>query len=118
MAIQQLSEDVLLVELPSAGSKIDEELNAVNEMVSKNGNYHVLIDFFRVELFNSWNISTLLALRSLLEESGHQLVFYGVRVVTKCIFTVAGLKKVFVFAKNQEEALSILSNSRSTTGTR
>lgn len=115
MEIQQLSEDVLLVELSSAGSKIDEELTAVNEMVCKNSDYHVLIDFFRVELFNSWNISTLLALRSLLQDSGYQLVLYNVRVVTKCIFTVAGLRKVFVFAKNQEEALSLLNYSRSTT---
>ena len=118
MAIQQLSEDVLLVELPSAGPKIDEQLNAVNEMVSTNSTYHVLIDFFRVELFNSWNISTLLALRSLLQDSGHQLVLYNVRVVTKCIFTVAGLRKAFIFAKNQEAALSVLEQSRSTTSVR
>lgn len=114
MAIQKISEDVLLVELPSAGSKIAEELNAVNEMVSEECTFDVIIDFFKVELLNSWNISTLLALRSLLQDSEHQLVLYNVRVVTKCIFTVAGLRKVFVFANNQQTALETLQNTRST----
>ena len=114
MAIEKLSEDVLLVELPSAGSKIAEELTTVNEMVSDQCTYDVIIDFFRVELLNSWNISTLLALRSLLQEAGHQLILCNVRVVTKCIFTVAGLRKVFTFANNKETALEILQGSPST----
>ena len=111
MAIQKLSEAVLCVELPSAGPKIAEELNTVNEMVSEKCTYNVIVDFFRVEVLNSWNISTLLALRSLLEDSGYQLVLFNVRVVTKCIFTVAGLRKVFEFAKNKEAALAALQRS-------
>lgn len=113
MAIQKLSETVLLVELPSSGPKIAEELNAINEMISEKCNYDVIIDFFRVELLNSWNISTLLALRSLLLDSGHQLVLFNVRVVTKCIFTVASLRKAFVFANNKETALAALQRSES-----
>ena len=114
MAIQKLSEDVLLVELPPAGAKIAEELTTVNEMVSEQCTHDVIIDFFRVELLNSWNISTLLALRSLLQDAGHQLVLCNVRVVTKCIFTVAGLRKVFTFANNMETALKVLQDSPST----
>ncbi|MBN2315363.1 MAG: hypothetical protein JXM79_15650, partial [Sedimentisphaerales bacterium] len=68
MAIQRLSQDVLYVELPSAGPKIAEELSTVNEMVSEKCTSDVIIDFFRVEVLNSWNLSTLLALRSLLED--------------------------------------------------
>ena len=108
MPIRELTEDILLVELPSAGSKRVEELNAVNEMVSDKCTHDVIIDFFRVELLNSWNISTLLALRSLLQDSGHQLVLYNIRIVTKCIFVVAGLNKVFVFAKDKAAALAAL----------
>ena len=114
MTIEKQSEDVLLVELPSAGSKIAEELTRVNEMISDQCTYDVIIDFFKVDLLNSWNISTLLALRSLLQEAGHQLVLCNVRVVTKCIFTVAGLRKVFMFAKNKETALEMLQGSPST----
>lgn len=111
MAIEKLSEGVLYVELPSAGQKIEEELNTLNEMVSKKCTCNVIIDFFRVEVLNSWNISTLLALRSLLQESGFQLVLFNVRVVTKCIFSVAGLRDVFVFAKNKKAALEALQHS-------
>jgi anti-anti-sigma regulatory factor len=113
MAIQRLSKDVLCVELPSAGPKIAEELNTVNEMVSEKCTDDVIVDFFKVEVLNSWNISTLLALRSLLEDSGHQLVLFNVRFVTKCIFTVAGFRKVFVFAKNKESALKALQRTDS-----
>ena len=112
MSIRELSEDILLVELPSAGSKRGEELNAVSQMVSEKCTHDVIIDFFRVELLNSWNISTLLALRSLLQDSGHRLVLYNVRVVTKCIFSVAGLSKVFVFAKDKPAALAALRSSK------
>ena len=115
MAIQQLLDDVLFVELPPTGSKIGEELNAVNEMVSSGNTSHVIIDFRRVELLNSWNISTLLALRGLLQETDKRLVFCNVRMVTRCIFAVAGLRKVFEFAANQEKALSFLNNSGTTT---
>lgn len=113
MAIQQLSDDVLLVELPSPESKIAEELKAVNETISDKCTSDVIIDFFKVELLSSWNISTLLVLRSLLQESGHQLVLFNVRMVTKCIFHVAGLRKIFVFAEDEEAALAALQCSES-----
>jgi anti-anti-sigma regulatory factor len=113
MGIQKISEDVHLVELSSAGPKIAEELNTVNEMISEECACDVIIDFSKVELLNSWNISTLLALRSLLQDAGHQLVLYNVRIVTKCIFTVAGLRKVFVFANSQEAALEALQETQS-----
>ena len=113
MAIQQLSDDVLLVELHSPESKIAEELKAVNEMISEKCTSDVIIDFFKVELLSSWNISTLLVLRSLLQDSGYQLVLLNVRMVTKCIFLVAGLRKVFVFAEDEEDALAALQHSES-----
>jgi len=113
MAIQQLSEAILLVELSSSESKIAEELKAVNEMVSEKCTSDVIIDFFKVEILSSWNISTLLLLRSLLQESGHRLVLFNVRMVTKCIFFVAGLRKVFVFADDKEDALATLEGSES-----
>ena len=112
MAIEKISEDILLVELPSAKSKMTEELSTVGEMVGDQCTYDVIIDFRRVELLNSWNVSTLLALQSLLHGGGDQLVFCNVNVVTKCIFTVVGLRKVFTFANNKEAALATLSNSK------
>ena len=112
MAIEKISEDILLVELPFVGLKMTEELNTVREMVSDQRPYDVIIDFFKVELISSSNIGTLLVLRSMLQNAGHQLVLCNVNVVTKGIFTVAGLRKVFTFAHDKETALATLRNSK------
>jgi len=105
MGIKNLSKDVLLVELPSKGPKIAHELKAVNEAVSKKGNHDVIIDFSRVEIINSLNISNLLILHNLLQNSGHRLILCDVATVTKCIFVVAGLNEIFEFVDDQPAAL-------------
>ena len=100
-----LSKDVLLVELPSKSPKITNELKACNEAVSKKGDRDVIIDFSRVEIINSANISNLLILYNLLQNSGHRLILCNVATVTKCIFVVAGLNEVFEFVDDQPAAL-------------
>ena len=107
MGIQNLSKDVLLVELPK-GLKIANELKAVNEAISKTSekcNRDVVIDFSRVEIINSSNISNLLILHNLLRDSGHRLILCNVATMTKCIFVVAGLDEVFDFVDDQPTAL-------------
>jgi anti-anti-sigma regulatory factor len=106
MGIKNLSKDVLLVELPSKSPKITHDLKAVNEVVSKNGSCDVIIDFSRIEIINSANISNLLILHNMLQNSGHRLIFYNVATVTKCIFVVAGLNEVFEFVDDQSKALA------------
>jgi len=106
MGIKNLSKDVLLVELPSKSPRIAIELKAVNETVSKNGSCDVIIDFNRVEIINSANISNLLILHNMLQNSGHRLIFCNVATVTKCIFVVAGLNEVFEFVDNKSKALA------------
>ena len=108
MAIEKVSEDRLLVKMPSTTLKITEELGTVSQMVSEQCTYDLVIDFSRVELLNSYNISTLLALQDLLHAAGHQLILCKVNLVTKCIFTVAGLNNVFTFADNAETAFATL----------
>jgi anti-anti-sigma regulatory factor len=112
MGIKNLSKDVLLVELPSKSPKIAHELKAVNETVSKRkGNQDVVIDFSRVEIINSANISNLLILHNLLQNSGHRLIFCNVATVTKCIFVVAGLDKVFDFSYDQPDAVAAVQDA-------
>ena len=108
MAIEKTSEDILLVELPFAGAKMAEELNTVREMISEQRTSDVILDFFKVELISSSHISTLIVLRGMLQNAGHQLVLCNVKVVTKGIFTMAGLRNIFTFAKNKQTAFSIL----------
>ena len=106
MGIKNLSNDVLLVELPSKSPKIANQLKAVNEAVSKRGDCDIIIDFSRVEIINSANISNLLILHNMQEGSGHRLILCNVSTVTKCIFVVAGLNTVFNFADNKSAALA------------
>ena len=113
MAVERLSEDIIYVELPAAGSQIAEELTTVSEMVSEECTSHVILDFFRVEVLNSWNISTLLALQSLVHDANHHLILCNVRVITKCIFVVAGLRKTFTFAADKDAAVTMLDKSNS-----
>ncbi len=105
MGIQNLSEDVIIVELPSEGSEIADELKAVNEIVSDRCDCDVIVDFSRVEIITSSNISNLLILRSLLQDCGHQLILCNVATMTKCIFVVAGLNEIFIFVDDKSTAL-------------
>lgn len=117
MGIQKLSKDILLVELPHDGSKRSDELKQVNETVGSECNCDVIVDFSRVEIVNSWNISNLLILRDLLQSSGHQLILCSITTVTKCIFVVAGLSEVFTFVDNRAAALKMIQNSKSSAST-
>ena len=106
MGIKNLSKDVLLVELPSKSPKIAAELKALNEAVSKMGDCDVIVDFSRVEIINSSNISNLLILHNMQTGCGHRVILCSVATVTKCIFVVAGLNNVFEFAKDVDSAMA------------
>jgi anti-anti-sigma regulatory factor len=106
MGIKNLSKDALLVELPSKSPKIAAQLKAVNATVSKNGSCDVIIDFSRVEIINSANISNLLILHNMLQNSDHRLIFCNVATVTKCIFVVAGLNDIFEFVDDRSKAMA------------
>jgi anti-anti-sigma regulatory factor len=113
MGINNIAEGVVLVELPSEGHRRSDELKAVNEIVSKNNDSDILIDFSRVEIMNSWDISNLLILQNLLNEAGHKLVLFGMATVTKCIFVVAGLSEAFIFADDKAAALEAVGKAGS-----
>jgi anti-anti-sigma factor len=112
MVIQNLlSEGVLVVELPSKEPNIADELKVVNETVSNKPDCDVIVDFSGVELITSSSISNLLILRNLLSEHGRRLILCNVAVVTKCIFTVAGLDEVFEFVNDQPTALAAVGHA-------
>jgi anti-anti-sigma factor len=106
MAIQSFSKNVLFVDLPSKEPQIGEELKNLNEIVSTKSDRDVIIDFFRVEIINSSSIGNLMILRNLQEKRGHQLILCNVAIMTKYIFTVAGLDKVFDFVDDHFAAMA------------
>lgn len=113
MGITSLSEDIILVVLPSDRSEREDELKNLNETVSDKCRYDVIVDCSNVEIINSWNISNLLILRGMLEEAGRKLVLCSVNTVTRCVFVVAGLSEVFLFADDRSAALEIIRRTNS-----
>jgi anti-anti-sigma factor len=111
MAIQNLSENIVVVTLPEE-PLINNDLENVNEFINKEGNCHVVIDFSRVEVLTSSNLSNLLILRESLRKSGYQLVFCSVSMATKGIFIVAGLDTFFDFADDKLAALEIIKHGK------
>ena len=97
MGIQNELENVIYVELPSDSMQMSDELKTLNDTVTQKSDCDVIIDFSKVEIINSSNISNLLILRSLLHDKGRRLILCSMKTVTRCIFVVAGLADVFVF---------------------
>jgi anti-anti-sigma regulatory factor len=111
MGIQNQLENVIYVELPSDGIQMSDELKALNDDVTKRDDCDVIIDFSKVEIINSSNISNLLILRGLLQDKGRRLILCGMSTVTRCIFVVAGLADVFVFIDDKYTALEAVKGS-------
>ncbi len=112
MGIQNFSEDVLLADLPFKEPQIGNELKSLNEIISTRSDCDVVVDFSKVEIITSSNISNFLALRSLLREHGRQLILCSVSAPTKGIFTVAGLDAVFEFASDKYAALAAIQRAK------
>jgi len=107
MAIEDLSEDILLVTL-APEQKISDQLSAANSLVTRRKDCHVIIDFSRIQVITSVNISNLIILYQLLKTNGYRLIFCNVSFVTKCIFRVIGLRDVFSFVVDKPAALEAL----------
>ncbi|MEK7992188.1 MAG: STAS domain-containing protein [Planctomycetota bacterium] len=105
MGIQDWSDDIILVDLPSE-PEMGDELKTVTEVVRDRGDCEVVIDFSSVDIITSSSISKLLKLRKLLADCGHRLVFCSVAAATKGIFTVTGLDGIFEFADDKFVALA------------
>ena len=108
MGTQNLSEDVILVELPFKEPQIAGELKTVNEIVNGKPDLDVIIDFSKVEIMTSSSIGNLIILRNLLHERGRRLILCNMATITKCIFVVAGLKDIFDFVDDKSAALAVV----------
>jgi anti-anti-sigma regulatory factor len=113
MGIRNLSENIILVELSSDGSVRADELKNLNETISNKCQYDVVVDFYKVEIINSWNISNLLILRGMLEDAGRKLILCNINTLTRYIFVVAGLSEIFVFADDRSAALAAVRDTDS-----
>jgi len=107
MGIQNLSENVVLVDLPQEPELAD-ELKSVTEIVRDRDNCNVVIDFSGVDIVTSSSLSKLLKLRKVLADCGHRLVFCSVAAPTRGIFKVTALDRIFELADDKSVALTSL----------
>lgn len=105
MAIQDWSENIILVDLPPE-PQMGDELEAVTQIVRDRADCEVVVDFSSVDIVTSSSLSKFLKLRKLLTDCGHQLVFCSVAPATKKVFTITGLDEVFEFVDDKFTALA------------
>ena len=105
MAIQDWSEDVILVDLPKEPG-IADEIGDVIEVVRNRGDCNVVVDFSDVDVITSSSLSALLRLRKLLVDCSRRLVFCNVAAATKGVFTITGIDEVFEFMDDKFTALT------------
>jgi anti-anti-sigma factor len=107
MAIQNWSDDVVLVELPSE-PYISDDLGTVTELVRDRGDCDVVIDFSSVDIVTSSSLSKFLRLQKLLTDCGHRLIMCNLAPATAGIFTVTGLEDLFEIVEDKTLALASL----------
>lgn len=107
MSIRELTEDCLFVTLSKYPSRTH-ELAKLNQSVSENPVYDIIIDFSLVKMLTSTSLANFLALRGLLIANNRRLIFCHVVFPVKGIFTVCGFTEVFEFAQDKFAALEAL----------
>jgi anti-anti-sigma factor len=111
MSIEHDSQGIVVVQMPN-GPEFSEELQGVTEFVRNHGDCDVVMDFSQVDIVNSQALATLLRLRKLLCDCGHELVFCNVGPCTERIFSITGLQEIFDSIGSRSEALTALRADR------
>ena len=107
MAIQDYSDNIILVELP-AEPEIRQELDKVIEIVGQRTDCDVAVDLSNVDIMTSLSLSGFIQLYKLLTDSGRRLVFYNTSSVTRNIFRVTCFDGIFEFIDDKSDALASL----------
>ncbi len=106
ITVHNISDDIAFVVLHEM--RFHEELETINEIVSEEADFDLILSFSQVEILTSPNISSLIILRSFLLERGRRLILCNVTLTTKGIFLTAGLRKLFNFANDRAAAIVAL----------
>jgi anti-anti-sigma factor len=88
------------------------EIQAITEMVSKEVNSNVIVDFLRVDIVRSSSLTKLLKLRQVLINRNRQVVLCGVQPLTQSIMEVTDLNKVFAIVPDKEAAMAAIQSKR------
>ena len=111
MGIQNLTEDVVFINLPRE-PHLGNELETINDIASEGYDCDVIIDFSGVKVLASASISNLMLLHEFLRAHNRQLVLCNVPVPIQCLFIRFGLETLFEFAHDQSAALEAIREQR------
>jgi anti-anti-sigma factor len=107
MAIQNWSDNVLLVELQNDPTFAD-DMNALMEMVENNAHLDVVLNFAAVTFVNSSNLAKMLKLRKMVLSNDRRLKLCGISTQVWGVFLVTGLDKIFDLADDVSTCLASL----------
>lgn len=107
MAIQDYSDNIILVELPSE-PQIRQELDKVMEIVRQRADCDVVVDLSNVDILLSLSLSGFIQLHKLLIGSGRRLVLCNTSSTTKGIFRVTCFDGIFEFIDDKSDAVASL----------
>lgn len=111
MAIESVSDDILLVTLPEHPHD-GNEIDLVNKMLSETVDRDVVMDFGKVKMLTSATLCGLMILDRLLRGAGRQFVLCNAPPAIKQVFTRTGLLTVFEFSDDQHVALQQVRSRR------
>ena len=111
MAIEGVSDDILLITLPEHPQN-GNEIDLINKMLSETVDHDVVMDFGSVKMLTSATICSLMILDRLLRGGGRQFVMCSVPSEIKQIFARTGLLSVFEFSDDRQVALEEVRSRR------
>jgi anti-anti-sigma factor len=106
MAIQNWSDDIVVVELAD-DPQFTDELTSLMEALEKDAR-HVVLNFAAVGFINSSDVAKLLRVRKAMINSGRKLLLCEVNTQVWGVFLVTGLDKIFEFTNDIATALASL----------
>ncbi len=107
MAIQQWSDEIIVVDLPDEPEMTDELISLADFLADKE-NFNVVVDFTSVGEITPAGLSRLLKLRQLTAQGGRRLVLCNIAPSAEGIFSVTGLTDLFDLAEDKFSALATL----------
>jgi anti-anti-sigma factor len=112
MGIKTRPDKIIMVDINNE-SQIDEELQKLTEMVARNVDCDIVIDFPTVATITSSSITKLIMLRKTLASSQRRLILSSVSKKTRKVLLLTGLNSYFEITKDSNTALSKLQKTNS-----
>ena len=107
MKIGNMAGDVIVFSVRGEPD-LEDELQAITEMVAGDVDSNVIVNFVCVDIIRSSSLTKLLELRQALVARGRQLVLCNIRPLTQSILEITDINGVFAIAADKEAGASLI----------